>query len=807
MNRANSDRPALEAFVFLASLTPDEREAVARDVVPVSFGAGTAIVHEGDRNATAFLITEGEVEVRTTIVGSTRTAVVAILRAGDVFGEMSLLTGDPRRASGVARTPVTAFRLERDPIEACLRARPALVEVMADEMSSRLLTLRTAQGVEDECITGGTARVRLRQGLIRRIRRTCMLDHVPAEVAHDDAVLVRGRLLFLFPRPGGADAPLHHIAVEVWRIDPTEQRLGAALTDLDGRFAIPVHAGRSLHTVELRVLESQHTYTERGELVEQWQQVHVARTTWVEGASAVEFGDVRVPYWEYAPDADTPRTFFLEHGDPPQHHPAGRALVMLQTVGPIERIKQNHLRACREGDHAPDLDRIQNDYPENLTRRCERESPGVTRSDAWFGDRMLNGMTASVFDRVDERPEQFRIYHHWNGYDQNGVYALPNVDMRFVAAGDSLVPVEITLQVRDSGVAGAHAPTQRITARPADGPLWLQAKRIARTSAALVAELDQHLISTHLNVEQYAIAAYRNLRRNPIRMLLFPHIRDVALSNRTADGLLLGATGFLTRATALSAAGLQQRIRDVLGSLDWRDWRPQVPVCPAHRAARAGQLFWAVLGEYIDDFFAQHADGIAENWREIRLFSDDLTAHAMPAFVCRFLRATVAGRSADQCPWFNTDERMNLEAHRPDVDEAPRAIHPLTHNDSPEASDWAALKQCCRYVIYHATFKHTWANQRQYDEGGELRYATLSLRYGRAGLFGPEDDETMLPPPAVASELLWIAYMLSHAVYGRIMQNEDRDIPPSLRELLGRRRAQFADVGFDIDCIQSRTNI
>jgi CRP-like cAMP-binding protein len=86
MNRANSDRPALEAFVFLASLTPDEREAVARDVVPVSFGAGTAIVHEGDRNATAFLITEGEVEVRTTIVGSTRTAVVAILRAGDVFG-------------------------------------------------------------------------------------------------------------------------------------------------------------------------------------------------------------------------------------------------------------------------------------------------------------------------------------------------------------------------------------------------------------------------------------------------------------------------------------------------------------------------------------------------------------------------------------------------------------------------------------------------------------------------------------------------------------------------------------------------
>jgi len=150
---------------------------------------------------------------------------------------------------------------------------------------------------------------------------------------------------------------------------------------------------------------------------------------------------------------------------------------------------------------------------------------------------------------------------------------------------------------------------------------------------------------------------------------------------------------------------------------------------------------------------------------------------------------------------------MDLAAPRPHVAGVPRAVHPVTQDDVPGPDGWAALAQLCRYVIHHATFKHTWANRRQYDDGGELRYATLGLRYGPHGIFGPESDDAMLPPPAHASESLWIAYMLSHAVYGLIMRNEDRDVPPALREHLARRRHEFAAVGVDIDTIQSRTNI
>lgn len=800
----------LRRFAFLAPLTPGECEALAGRLVAVSIEVGRRVIAEGDTDATAFLLTDGTAEVRTTVPGSNTSRPVAQLGPGDVVGEMALLTGDRRQATVVALTPLRGFRLERPAVEPLLRARPALVEAMADQMADRLVTLRAAQTATNGAEVPMASRAQLRAGLIRRIRRTCSLDRPTIDGAGGDTpVVARGRLLFAFPDATGADVPLHHMQVEVWTGTPTAYAIGAAITAGDGTFVVSVAAGGVPPTdvAELRVLELQQTFTERGEVTETPRVVHLATAAATRTGDGWDFGDIRVPYWEYAPEAITPRTFFLEHGDPPQEHPPGRALVMLQTVGPIERIKQHHLRACRGPGPVPTLEQIQQDYPENLTRRREREAPGVTRGDAWFADRLLNGMSAAVFDRVEGHAGHWRVYHHWNGYAQNGVYALPNVDMRFGPAGDGITPTEIILHVREPGATAPHAPTRRVVARPGDGDRWSQAKRIARTSAALIAELDQHLVSTHLNLEQYAIPAYRHLRRNPIRLLLIPHLRDVALSNRTADSLLLGPAGFLVRGTALTEEGLRQRIRDVLGTLDWKAWRPQRPVCAAHTAAHAGQLFWSVLTEYVDEFLAQHADAIAEHWTEIRRFSDDLVAHSAPAFVCGFLRATVEGRPPEARPWFTTEERMDLAAPRPHVAGVPQAVHPVTQDDAPRPDDWAALAQLCRYVIHHATFKHTWANRQQYDDGGELRYATLGLRYGPDGIFGPESDDAMLPPPAEASESLWIAYMLSHAVYGLIMRNEDRDVHPALREQLARRRHEFAAVGVNIDSFQSRTNI
>jgi hypothetical protein len=69
---------------------------------------------------------------------------------------------------------------------------------------------------------------------------------------------------------------------------------------------------------------------------------------------------------------------------------------------------------------------------------------------------------------------------------------------------------------------------------------------MARVSATLETELGNHLGQCHLNIEQYAIAACRNLRHSPLRWLLMPHLREVVLINHSASSFLVRPKGYLT---------------------------------------------------------------------------------------------------------------------------------------------------------------------------------------------------------------------------------------------------------------------
>ena len=102
---------------------------------------------------------------------------------------------------------------------------------------------------------------------------------------------------------------------------------------------------------------------------------------------------------------------------------------------------------------------------------------------------------------------------------------------------------------------------------------------------------------------------------------------------------------------------------------------------------------------------------------------------------------------------------------------------------------------------------HTWANSRQYDDGGELLYNGIALRHGTHGVLSPEADLSIAQPPDLSTDQLWFAWMLSTCSYGFITKNEDRDIHPQLIRLLQQKRAAFEEVGVDINTIQSRTNI
>jgi CRP-like cAMP-binding protein len=101
------------------------------------------MTRQGTEGHWLYMIIEGEVSVRIAKDGIERE--VARLRAGNFFGEMSLLTGAPRSATVVALTDVECYRLDKAAFEDILRARPEIAEGVAAILAKRRTGLIAVQ--------------------------------------------------------------------------------------------------------------------------------------------------------------------------------------------------------------------------------------------------------------------------------------------------------------------------------------------------------------------------------------------------------------------------------------------------------------------------------------------------------------------------------------------------------------------------------------------------------------------------------------------------------------------------------------
>jgi CRP-like cAMP-binding protein len=60
-----------------------------------------------------------------------------MLRTGDFFGEVALLTGAPRNATVIARTPVEVFTLAKEHFDEALRRSKSLEERLREALYHR----------------------------------------------------------------------------------------------------------------------------------------------------------------------------------------------------------------------------------------------------------------------------------------------------------------------------------------------------------------------------------------------------------------------------------------------------------------------------------------------------------------------------------------------------------------------------------------------------------------------------------------------------------------------------------------------
>ena len=127
------------------------------------FAPGHVICRQGEAAESLFVIVDGF--ARVTLVDD---RPVATLRRGDVVGEMSLVSGEPRSATVVAAVPTTALELSRYGVAALIAEHPRILENLTRILSDRLAATTAPRGGHPRARRG--VRPRRRRGGGRRAR-------------------------------------------------------------------------------------------------------------------------------------------------------------------------------------------------------------------------------------------------------------------------------------------------------------------------------------------------------------------------------------------------------------------------------------------------------------------------------------------------------------------------------------------------------------------------------------------------------------------------------------------------------------
>ncbi len=164
---------ALGTISLFRSLTEDERTQLAPRLKGAPFVKGEALTRQGAQAHWLYIIASGEVDVNIAVSGQTRH--IATLHTGDYFGEMGMMTGEPRAATVTAKTDVKCYRLGKEDFQDIVSRRPEILEDIATTLAERRVGLLAAL----ENLTAAAKRDReqkTKHDLLSRIRLFFQLE-------------------------------------------------------------------------------------------------------------------------------------------------------------------------------------------------------------------------------------------------------------------------------------------------------------------------------------------------------------------------------------------------------------------------------------------------------------------------------------------------------------------------------------------------------------------------------------------------------------------------------------------------------
>jgi CRP-like cAMP-binding protein len=111
-------------------------DRITLDRFAVNCPAGTCLFREGDEGSQMYVVQSGEVEISRQMGDSEQ--VLAVVTAGEFFGEMAIVNNRPRSATAIVRQDASLLVIGAHTFESMLRSKPEIAARMIKLLAGRL---------------------------------------------------------------------------------------------------------------------------------------------------------------------------------------------------------------------------------------------------------------------------------------------------------------------------------------------------------------------------------------------------------------------------------------------------------------------------------------------------------------------------------------------------------------------------------------------------------------------------------------------------------------------------------------------
>src|ERR1700743_959911 len=134
---ARSTLSVLRNHPFFCDLAPEALDPLCPYPKPPTPKRGATIFSKGDDGNSLFAVISGTVKISISSVDG-RNAILNLIGAGEIFGEMSILDGQPRSADATANTGCEIFAIDRREFLPFMRDQPELAMKFIELLCVRL---------------------------------------------------------------------------------------------------------------------------------------------------------------------------------------------------------------------------------------------------------------------------------------------------------------------------------------------------------------------------------------------------------------------------------------------------------------------------------------------------------------------------------------------------------------------------------------------------------------------------------------------------------------------------------------------